>query len=101
MLLERMFHLNTLATLIYTVMIGGIFVYLSIIAYDFLYGEKPEKQLKKIHKYFRNETIKNVEVLERQPRKFTLYQIKTDQETKRVKLKPGYKVVKMVQKKKK
>lgn len=92
---------NTIATLIYTVIVGGIFVYLSIIAYDFLYGEKPEKQLKKINKYFRNETITDVKVLEREPKNYTLYQIKTDGETKRIKLKPGYKVVKMVQKKKK
>ncbi|NRD79590.1 hypothetical protein HPT25_19705 [Bacillus sp. BRMEA1] len=93
--------MDLLNSLIYTCIVGGILIYSSMIAYDFLYGEKPEKQLKKIHKYFRNETIKKVDILEHEPRKYTLYQIKTDAETKRIKLRPGYKVVKMVQKKKK
>lgn len=97
---ERMFRLQGLSSLLYTLIIGGFFVYICIIAYDFLYGEKHEKQIKKIHKYFSKETIQKVEMLEHQPKQFTLYQIKTDKETKRVKLKPGYKVVKMVQKKK-
>lgn len=96
-----MLFLHYLSSIIYTVIVGGIFVYLSILAYDFFSGEKPEKQVKKIHKYFRKETIKKVELLEHVPKKYSLYQIKTDNETKRVKLKPGYKVVKMVKKKKK
>jgi hypothetical protein len=96
-----MLFLQYLTSIIYTVIVGGIFIYLSIIAYDFFSGEKPEKQVKKIHKYFRKEKIKQVELLEHVPRKYTLYQIKTDNETKRVKLKPGYKVVKLVKKKKK
>jgi hypothetical protein len=95
-----MFLLQTLSSILYAIIIGGLFVYICVFAYDLLYGEKHEKQIKKIHKYFRKENIKKVEMLEHQPRKYTLYQIKTDKETKRVKLKPGYKVVKMVQKKK-
>lgn len=68
--------------------------------YDWLFGEKQEKQIRKIQKYYHDEKIQKVEMLERQPKKFTLYQVKTDKETKRVKLKPGYKIVKMVSKKK-
>lgn len=92
--------MHALSSLLYYIIIGGLFVYICIFAYDFLYGEKHEKQVKKIHKYFRKDNIKQVEMIEHEPRKFTLYQIKTDKETKRVKLKPGYKVVKMVKKKK-
>jgi hypothetical protein len=91
---------HVLSSLLYTVIIGFIFVYICIFAYDFLYGEKQEKQIRKIHRYFRKETIKKIDRLEHEPKKFTLYQVKTDKETKRIKLKPGYRVVKMVAKKK-
>jgi hypothetical protein len=37
--------------------------------------------------------------LEHQPKKFTMYKVKTESETKRVKIKPGYKVINMVKKK--
>jgi hypothetical protein len=96
-----MLLLHALSSLLYAIIVGGLFVYISIFVYDLLYGEKHDKQIKKIHKYFRKENIKKVEMLEHEPKKYTLYQIKTDKETKRVKLKPGYKVVKMVQKKNK
>jgi hypothetical protein len=95
-----MYFVKVLVSLLYTIIVGGIFIYICIIAYDFLYGEKQEKQIRKIHKYYRKETIKKIEMLEHEPKKFTLYQVKTDKETKRIKLKPGYKVVKMVAKKK-
>ncbi|MFL6561252.1 MAG: hypothetical protein ACJ8MO_34740 [Bacillus sp. (in: firmicutes)] len=83
----------------YTIIIGAVFIYLFIFAYDLLYGEKREKQSKKIHKYFKNETIQKIDMLEHQPRKFTMYQVTTNNGTKKIKLKPGYKVVKMVSKK--
>ena len=92
--------MNVLSSLLYSIIIGFIFVYLCIFAYDLLYGEKKEKQIRKIHKYLRKETIKKIDLLEHEPKKFTLYQVKTDKETKKIKLKPGYKVVKMVAKKK-
>jgi hypothetical protein len=95
-----MYLVSALTSILYTIIIGGVFVSLCIFAYDLLYGEKQEKQIRKIHKYFRNETIKKIDKLEHEPKKFTLYQVKTDKETKRIKLKPGYKVVKMVAKKK-
>ncbi|WP_248736266.1 hypothetical protein [Neobacillus rhizosphaerae] len=88
-------------SLLYTTIIGAIFVYLLIFTYDLLYGEKQEKQIKKIQKYFRNETINKIEQIEHEPKKHTIYQIQTEKETKRVKIKPGYKVVKLVPKKKK
>ncbi len=81
-------------------MVGGLFVFIFIYLYDWLFGEKQDKQIRKIHKYYRNETVQKVEMLEHQPKKFTLYQVKTTKETRRVKIKPGYKVVKMVPKKK-
>jgi hypothetical protein len=74
---------------------------LFIFAYDFLYGEKKEKQERKIIKHFRKETIKKIDLLEHQPRKFTLYKVETNNGTKKVKLKPGYKVVNIVKKKSK
>jgi quinol-cytochrome oxidoreductase complex cytochrome b subunit len=95
-----MSHLQVLSSLLYTLIVGAIFVFIFIFIHDLLYGEKPEKQQKKIQKYFKNETIKKIEMVERQPRKFTIYQVKTDKETKRLKLKPGYKVVRLVPKKK-
>jgi hypothetical protein len=87
-----------LSSLIYTTIIGGVFIFIFIYLYDWLYGEKQEKQIRKIHKYYRQENVQKVEMLEHQPKKFTLYRIKTDKDTKRVKIKPGYKVVKMVSK---
>jgi hypothetical protein len=95
-----MYSVQVLSSLLYSIIIGFIFVYICILAYDFLYGEKQEKQIRKIHKYFRKESIKKIDLLEREPKKFTLYQVKTDKETKRIKLKPGYRIVKMVAKKK-
>lgn len=92
--------MESISSLLYTVIVGGIFVFIFIYLYDWLFGEKQEKQIRKIHKYYRNENVQKVEMLEHQPKKFTLYQIKTAKETKRVKIKPGYKVVKMVSKKK-
>ncbi|MEH7072687.1 hypothetical protein [Neobacillus drentensis] len=82
----------------YTLIIGAVFIFLFILAYDLLYGEKPAKQTKKIHKYFRNESIKKIDVLESLPRKFTLYQVTTNHGVMKIKMKPGYKVIKIVSK---
>jgi hypothetical protein len=95
----RMSYVESISSLLYTIIVGGIFVFIFIYLYDLLFGEKQDKQIRKIQKYFRNENVQKIEVLEHQPKKFTLYQVKTAKETKRVKIKPGYKVVKMVAKK--
>ena len=89
-----------ISSILYTIIVGGLFIFIFIYLYDWLFGEKQEKQIRKIHKYYRDENVQKVELLEHHSKKFTLYQVKTDKETKRVKLKPGYKVVKMVPKKK-
>lgn len=89
-----------LSSLIYTIIVGGAFIIIFRFIFDLLYGEKQEKQIRKIQKYYRNENVQKIEMLESEPKKFTLYQVRTEKETKRVKLKPGYKVVKMVAKKK-
>jgi len=81
------------------IMIGAVFIFIFIYVYDLLYGEKPEKQIKKIHKHFSKETIKKIDKLEVEPRKYTLYQVTTENGQKKVKLKPGYKVVNIVAKK--
>jgi predicted PurR-regulated permease PerM len=95
-----MLFVSVVSSLLYTLIVGSLFVFIFIIFYDFFYGEKKEKQIRKIHKHFSKENIKKVELLDHQPKKFSLYQIKTDKETKRIKLKPGYKIVKLVAKKK-
>lgn len=92
--------MSNLSSLLYTLVVGAIFVYVFIFLYDVFYGEKQEKQEKKIRKYYKNESIQKIDLVEHQPRKYTIYQLKTDKETRRVKLKPGYKVVKLVPKKK-
>jgi hypothetical protein len=89
-----------ISSILYTLVIGGLFILVFIFIFDLLFGEKQEKQIRKLHKYYRKENVQKVEMLEHQPKKFTLYQVKTDKETKRVKVKPGYKVVKMVSNKK-
>jgi hypothetical protein len=94
-----MSSLSAIYSLLYTLAIGGLFVYLFILTYDLLYGEKHEKQIKKIHKYFRNESVSKIDMLEHQPKKFTIYQVTTESEKKKIKMKPGYKVVKLVAKK--
>jgi hypothetical protein len=94
-----MYHVELLSSLFYTIIVGGIFVFIFIYLYDLLFGEKQQKQIRKIQNYYRQENIKKIELLDHQPKKYTLYQVKTDKETKRVKIKPGYKVVKMVKKK--
>jgi hypothetical protein len=88
--------LTTLYSIVTSIIIGCIFIYLFKFTYDLLYGEKKEKQIKKIHKYFRNETIKDIKLTEHEPRKFTRYTIVTSNGTQKIKMKPGYKVVKMV-----
>jgi hypothetical protein len=94
-----MYHVELLSSFFYTIIVGGVFVFIFIYLYDLLFGEKQQKQIRKIQKYYRQENIKKIELLEHIPKKFTLYQVKTDKETKRVKIKPGYKVIKMVKKK--
>jgi hypothetical protein len=96
-----MSNLSLLSSALYPLMIGALFIYLFIFAYDLLFGEKPEKQTKKIHKHFRKYTIKKINMLEHQPRKFTMYQVITTNGTEKIKIKPGYKVVKIVSKKNK
>ena len=98
--IERMLHLSLLSSTLYTLIIGAAFICLFIFAYDFLYGEKHDKQTKKIHKHFRKETIKKIDRLEHQPRKYTMYQVTTDNGSKKIKMKPGYKVVNIVSKEK-
>lgn len=93
--------LSLLYSLIYTLLIGFVFIFLFKLAYGFFYGENQEKQMRKIHKYFHKETIKKIDRLEHVPRKYTMYQVVTDKETKKIKLKPGYKVIKMVAKEQK
>jgi hypothetical protein len=95
-----MLPLSLLYSTLYTLIIGALFIYLFIFAYDFLYGEKHDKQMKKIHKHFRKETIKKIDRLEHQPRKFTMYQVTTNTGTKKIKLKPGYKMINIVSKEK-
>ncbi|WML44470.1 hypothetical protein [Neobacillus sp. PS3-40] len=91
--------MSILYSLFYSLAIGCLFVYLFIYTYDFFYGEKHEKQLKKIYKYFRSETITKVDILEHDPKKFTIYQVVTDTGKKKIKIKPGYKIIKLVAKK--
>lgn len=91
--------MSLISSILYSLLIGGVFIFIFIYVYDFFYGEKQEKQIRKIHKYYLKENIKKVEMLEYQPKNFTLYQVKTDKEIKKVKIKPGYKVVKIVPKK--
>lgn len=87
-------------SLLYTIVIGGLFVCVFIFLYDFFYGEKPEKQIKKLHKYFGSENIKKIEPLRREPKKFTLFAVKTNNGVQKMKVKPGYKIVKIVSEKK-
>lgn len=96
-----MSNLSLLYSALYTLIIGALFIYLFIFAYDFFYGEKQEKQNKKIHKHFRKYSIEKITMLEHQPRKFTLYEVITNNGTQKIKMKPGYKIVKIVSKKKK
>lgn len=92
--------LSNLLSIIDSIIVGGIFVYVFIFVYDLFYGEKPEKQMKKIRQYFRKEAIKKIDMLKREPKKYTTYQITLEKEKIRIKMKPGYKVVKLVAKKK-
>ncbi|WHX98254.1 hypothetical protein [Neobacillus sp. DY30] len=92
--------MESILSLLYTIIVGGIFVYIFIYLYDWLFGEKQEKQIRKIHNYYRKEGVQKVEMLEHQPKQFTLYQVKTTKETKRLKIKPGYKIIKVVPKQK-
>ena len=89
-----------LTSALYTIIIGGMFIYIFIFLYDFFYGEKHEKQMKKIHKHFLKETIKKIELLEQQPRKFTIFQVTTNSEKKKIKIKPGYKIINIISKEK-
>jgi hypothetical protein len=93
--------LSLLVSLIYTLLVGTVFIFLFKFAYEFFYGENQEKQIRKIHKYFSKETVKKIDQLEHVPKKYTMYQVITNKETKKIKVKPGYKIVKMVSKEQK
>jgi hypothetical protein len=94
-----MSDLASLYSILYTVVVGGIFVYFFIFVYDLLYGEKREKQIRKIHKYFRKENIKKIDLMDHEPKEFTSYHVVTDKGVQKIKIKPGYKIVKIVAKK--
>ncbi|MGJ7919851.1 hypothetical protein [Neobacillus sp. LXY-4] len=89
-----------LTSILYTLLIGIPLLYVLILLYDFLFGEKREKQIRKIEKRFADRDIIKIDVLDHQPGKFTLFQVKTKSGTEKFKLKPGYKYVKIVPKKK-
>ena len=95
-----MSKLSILSSALYAIILGGLFIYIFIFLYDFFSGEKHEKQIKKIQKHFRKETIKKIDMLEHQPQKFTMYQVITNNGTTKIKVKPGYKVIKIVPKEK-
>lgn len=88
-----------LSSVIYTFLVGIPFIFLFLFLYDVLYGEKREKQLRKIHKRFKNEEVIKIDVLNHEPKKFTLFQVKTKNGTEKIKIKPGYKMIKVVKKK--
>lgn len=90
-----------LSSILYTVIIGIPMIFAVLFAYDLLYGEKREKQLKKIEKHFAKQGVVKIDVLDHQPNKFTLFQVKTKSGVEKIKLKPGYKFVKIVKKKEK
>lgn len=89
----------SLFSIFYAIIIGGIFIYLFKFVYDIFYGEKPEKQLRKINKYFNKETIKKINRIGHEPKKSTRYDVITESGTIKIKIKPGYKIVKIVAKK--
>ena len=91
--------MSAISSTLYSLIIGVLFIFIIKFFYEFFNGEKPEKQIKKIHKYFNKETIKKIDRLEHEPRQYTLYQVTTANGKKKVKVKPGYKVVNIVPKK--
>jgi hypothetical protein len=96
---ERMSFMSLISSAIYTLMVGGLFIWIFKVIYEYFYGENQEKQIRKIHKVYKKENISKVELLDHQPKKYSLYRIKTANETKKIKMKPGYKIVKLVKKK--
>lgn len=95
-----MSSLSILYSIFYTIILGGFFVYVFILLNDLFYGEKQQKQIKKIQKYFRHETIKQIDFVEHLPKQYTRYNVVTSTGTQTIKMMPGYKVVKIVAKKK-
>ncbi|OLS38551.1 hypothetical protein [Bacillus sp. MRMR6] len=91
--------MSLISSLIYTLLVGGLFIWIFKVIYDYFYGENQEKQIRKIHKAYKKESIEKVELLDHQPKKYSIYQIKTVNKTNRIKMKPGYKIVKLVKKK--
>ncbi|WP_174731622.1 hypothetical protein [Mesobacillus harenae] len=85
---------NFISSFIYILIVGFLFIYVFKIIYDFLYGENHEKQKKKLHKYFKDEQIKSIEIIEHHPRNRTLFLIKTNKYSKQMTLKPGYRIEK-------
>lgn len=88
-----------LSSILYSIIVGIPLIIAVIFAYDFLYGEKREKQIRKIEKRFAKQGVQKIDMLDHQPNKFTLFQVKTQSGTEKIKLKPGYKFVKIVKKK--
>jgi hypothetical protein len=88
-----------LSSILYTLLVGIPLLVVVIFTYDLLYGEKREKQLRKIEKRFAKQGVVKIEVLDHQPKKFTLFQVKTNTGNEKIKMKPGYKFVKIIKKK--
>lgn len=89
-----------LTSILYTFLVGIPLILIFMYTYDLLFGEKRNKQLKKLEKRFAKQGVIKIDVLDYEPKKFTIFQVKTKAGTEKIKMKPGYKIVKLVKKKK-
>ncbi|NMD69172.1 hypothetical protein HHO41_02645 [Bacillus sp. DNRA2] len=89
-----------LISILYTFLVGIPLIIIFMYTNDLLFGEKRDKQLKKLEKRFAKQSVIKIEVLDHEPKKFTIFQVKTKAGTEKIKMKPGYKIIKLVKKKK-
>lgn len=89
-----------MTSILYTFIVGIPLLFVVMYTYDLLYGEKRDKQLKKLKRRYAKQGVVKIDVLDHQPKNFTIFQIKTNVGTEKIKMKPGYKIVKLVKKEK-
>ncbi|WP_147532764.1 hypothetical protein [Bacillus marasmi] len=87
-----------ITSILYTIIVGIPLLIIVMYTYDLLFGEKRDKQLKKLEKRFAKQGVIKIDVLDYQPKQFTIFQVKTNSGTEKIKMKPGYRIVKLVKK---
>ncbi|MCM3619689.1 hypothetical protein M3936_19140 [Sutcliffiella horikoshii] len=83
-------HLISLDILPFYIIVVAVLLVANIIKNKF--GEVREDQIKKLHKIYGKQNIKEIEMIDRSPREYTKFMVRTLTNTEIITMVPGYKI---------